>query len=168
MKKPKLNITGRNRFRFVTPLPVDLAMTRLNSLSELVAPRADLHSEQSYKVSQKRLDDTIYFEVRTLVSYGGETQSYEQIITGQIRELDASRTVVEGEFQRARVAAKASLALTVACALSAFFAWMLATDDIPSATCLALLLLFFAALNFAWPFLLNYRALDRAPTLERI
>ena len=145
-------------------MPASLAMERLNALSALETPGPDLNSEKRYQVLHERLHDTIYFELRTLVSYGQQSQTYKRIITGQIREFDLTTTVVEGDFHRARAVPHASPVTAALCAVTAL---ALAQTGEFSTSCLVMLLLA-AVLIMVWPLLVNYRAIDRTPTLERI
>ena len=61
-KKHRQRFKGRNRFRFETPLPAEMALQRLHDL----LPREvwGLQRRPLYQVSCETLDDTIYFGVR--------------------------------------------------------------------------------------------------------
>lgn len=103
-KKRRPRFKDHNRFSFETPLPADLAMERLRALS--ADETSTLESHTSYRVSAERVGDSIYFEVKVMVSYRDSNWGrylrtpplLNRIINGQIREVDPTRTLVEGEM----------------------------------------------------------------------
>ena len=96
-KKRRARIRDRNRFRFETPLPAELTMERLYELSTLET--LQYRSRLTYRVSSDRLGDSIYVQVRVMSGYQWTPSMLSRIIHVQIREVDPSRTIVEGELQ---------------------------------------------------------------------
>ena len=90
---------GKNHFRFVSALTPDAAIDRLQNLSPVEFSTIEAHVRQSYQVKSEKLDDTIYFEIEVLGSAYYLPAMPGQIIRGQIRALDANRTLVEGDLK---------------------------------------------------------------------
>ena len=149
------------RFRLVTPLPADLAIARLQELHDIKSP--GLEPENVYQVNHERLGDTIYFEIRTLVD-GAVSRSQKKIITGEIRELDPTRSEVKGEFQRIAIPYLRPSGILAICIFFALLAAAESGDWRLSLTVAVVSVVLVVSASI----LLNYRALDRAPTLERI
>ncbi len=96
-KKRRPNFKHRNRFCFETPLPADLALERLQAMSTLEA--SYVKSTESYRVWSGHLRDSIHFEIRVMSSYLWTPAMLSRIISGHIREVDATRTLVEGDMR---------------------------------------------------------------------
>ncbi len=77
-------------------MPADLAMARLHDL--LPRERTGIQRQSLYEVSSETLDDSIYFEVRAFSHDTHEAASYGRIATGQMSELDKTRTYVDCEL----------------------------------------------------------------------
>ena len=93
-KKRRIRRGGINRFRFVSALTPDAALERLHDLSPV-----ETHVRQSYQVKSEKLDDTIYFEMEVKGGAYGLPPMPGPIIRGQIRAIDANRTLVEGDLK---------------------------------------------------------------------
>ena len=96
-KKRRPKFKHRNRFRFETPLPADLAMERLQAMSTLET--SYVRSTESYRVWSGQLRDSIYFEINVMTRYLWTPPTLSRIISGHIREVDPTRTLVEGDMR---------------------------------------------------------------------
>ncbi|MYD08767.1 MAG: hypothetical protein F4X02_01870 [Chloroflexi bacterium] len=74
-------------------------MERLHNLSPVEFSTVETHVRQSYQVKSEKLDDTIYFEIEVMGSAYYLPAFPGQKIRGQIRALDANRTLVEGDLE---------------------------------------------------------------------
>lgn len=80
-------------FEFVSPLHMDIAMTRLNSwLEKEFSP---LHESYPFRVESQKLHDSHYFEVRQR----GNNLLPKRVVTGSIRQLDEHRSLVRCEVK---------------------------------------------------------------------
>ncbi|MCY3779035.1 MAG: hypothetical protein OXG78_01885 [Chloroflexi bacterium] len=139
-------------------------MGRLQELHDVEAP--GLEPESSYQVSHERLGDTIYYEVRTLIKQGFESKSQKRIVTGEIREVDPTRTEVRGEFKKVGFRMYAPTVLQfIDIVVALCLIWAAIEGQWPI---FFVILLPLIAVHVVTSVLVNYRALDRAPTLERI
>lgn len=98
-KKRRRRRSGINRFRFVSALTPDAAMDRLQNLSPVEFSTLETHVRQTYQTKSEKLDDTIYFEIEVMGSAYYLPAMPGQIICGQIRALDANRTLVDGDLK---------------------------------------------------------------------
>lgn len=98
MKKTP-GLRRRDRYRFETALPAELAMARLRDL--LPRELRGLERRPLYQVSSERLDEVIYFEVRELLLNYRVPSYYARVVTGQIREVDSETTLVDCEAKGA-------------------------------------------------------------------
>lgn len=78
---------------FESPLHMDIAMARLNSWLE--QEFSLLHEPFRFRVSSEKLHDSHYFEVRQR----GNNLLPERVVTGNIRQLDERRSLVQCEVK---------------------------------------------------------------------
>ena len=98
-KRSRRSRRNINRFRFETSLPPEIAMERLHNLSPNEVMTAEDHYRQTFQVESQRLDDSIYFEIQVMGSANFLPAMLGQIVRGQIRAIDSTRTLVEGELR---------------------------------------------------------------------
>ena len=98
-KKRRKGRKGINRFRFVSSLTPDAALARLHDLSPVELSNLHGRYNQMFHVESQELDDTIYFKVQVKGSAHGMPAMPGPIIRGQIRAIDANRTLVEGDLK---------------------------------------------------------------------
>lgn len=96
-KKHSLSFKHRNRFHYETPLPVDLALERLQAMS--TQETSYFSDTESYRVSFWRSRDSIHFEIRVMSSWLWTPATLSGIISGHIREVDPTRTLIEGDMR---------------------------------------------------------------------
>lgn len=96
-KKHSLSFKHRNRFHYETPLPVDLALERLQAMS--TQETSYFSDTESYRVSFWRSRDSILFEIRVMTSWLWTPATLSGIISGHIREVDPTRTLIEGDMR---------------------------------------------------------------------
>ena len=98
-KKRRPKRKGINRFRFETDLPPEAAMERLHDLPSVKHSNLEVRYSQTFHVKSKKLDGTIYFEIQVMGSAYNMPAMLGQTIRGQIRAIDSTRTLVEGDLQ---------------------------------------------------------------------
>lgn len=97
-KKRRRSRKHSNRFRFETPLTPDAAMERLHDLAPVKKATFDYPYRHGFQVKSQMLDNTIYFEIQVIGSaYLGPTGP-GPTVRGQIRAINSTRTLVEGDL----------------------------------------------------------------------
>lgn len=74
-------------------------MERLHNLSPVELSTLEAHVRQKFQVKSERLEDMIYFEIQALGTAHSLPAIPGPIIRGQIRAIDANRTLVEGDLK---------------------------------------------------------------------
>ncbi len=152
----------REGHRFETPLPAELALARLHDL----LPREvwGLQRRPLYQVSSEQLDDAIYFEVREHVRDHRTPTHYVRVLSGQIREVDESTTLVDCEPKG--TAQIPAIMFGFALVLSGIPVYLASRGELATSELIGFGLI--AALAFIFAFLSSSRKIARDPVLDRI
>ncbi|MCY3779032.1 MAG: hypothetical protein OXG78_01870 [Chloroflexi bacterium] len=161
MKKPSIK-RRREHYRFETALPAELALARLHDL----LPREvwGLQRRPLYQVSSEALDDTIFFEVREHVRDHRTPTRYVRVLTGQIREIDESTTLVDCEPKGA--AQVPAIMFGFALVMSGIPVYLASRGELDTSELIGFGVI--AALAFIFAFLSSNRKIARDPALDLI